>query len=712
MATRNYFSLRNKLLVLFSLAIIIMFACNAYLMTSSKNKTTEEVKARAEKELIKRGKAYCNIVIEGDGIINDIKGENSQTDSNLYAIVKKVKNSDTDIKELIVMNNNDIALMHSDNSKIFKPIRDEIATLARNAKKYNYSFDHTNRHYVINSYMPIYESGINRKKIGYARVTIETPVSYLNSDYITNISLSGILLVILVLIVGFMLHKSTQPIEKLIDALSSSSVGDELDCFGDSVVDEASSLTVVFNKHTKSFNSAIVNIADFSSKLSGVNKDVNKSSKRFYDSAQRQSGLVESSLEQITKINLSVKNIFKSLEHLSGFSRENLLLTNDIIQKNVLVSNATDNVDVLILSITGAMDELATITKKVAEDVGLLSHVSGKALNSANSANSVLSTIESNANEAAALSESVTSKASELGQVSVQNSIDSMKRIKATVTQATSVIDVLGTRSIEIGKILTVINDIAEQTNLLALNAAILASSAGEYGKGFNVVANEIRELSERTAASTKEIKKLIKTVLSEVTEATAAMNQSKRYVDEGEQLSLNTFEALNSVLDISRKSTLKAQDIKSETTKQVENLKEVVLYIKNIVNMVETIKKETDEQKVSTSGVLHVTQDLRKKSDLLKINSNEQSRSLRKITSALSDYSHIINNTLNSMIQYSEVNENVLSSIREINNISTDSLSNAKDLSNVAEIMSKYSDGLNSVLLKYNIPLNSTHNS
>ena len=108
----------------------------------------------------------------------------------------------------------------------------------------------------------------------------------------------------------------------------------------------------------------------------------------------------------------------------------------------------------------------------------------------------------------------------------VRETIDGMEQIRQSVVESNAVVSRLGERSVAIGKILNVIEDVAEQTNLLALNAAILAAQAGEYGKGFSVVAAEIRDLSERTASSTRDIANLIRSVQEEVDNALKAMSR------------------------------------------------------------------------------------------------------------------------------------------------------------------------------------------
>src|SRR3972149_10944160 len=110
--------------------------------------------------------------------------------------------------------------------------------------------------------------------------------------------------------------------------------------------------------------------------------------------------------------------------------------------------------------------------------------------------------IENHARQSVKLSNEV-AKESERGVISVELTHVGMEKIKEAVSSIAMVIEELDKRSKEIGKIVKVIDDVAMETNLLALNATILASQAGEHGKGFSVVADEIRELSERTAVST-----------------------------------------------------------------------------------------------------------------------------------------------------------------------------------------------------------------
>ena len=158
------------------------------------------------------------------------------------------------------------------------------------------------------------------------------------------------------------------------------------------------------------------------------------------------------------------------------------------------------------------------------------------------------------------------SEKAKAGEAAVNKSIGESTAISQTVNASATVMKNLGEKSAQIGEIILVINDIADQTNLLALNAAIEAARAGEQGRGFAVVADEVRKLAERTAKATSEIGTMIRSVQDEVNEAITSMDTATRRVDTGVALSSEAGSTLREI--VSSVDTLQAmvQQIASAT--------------------------------------------------------------------------------------------------------------------------------------------------
>jgi methyl-accepting chemotaxis protein len=143
-----------------------------------------------------------------------------------------------------------------------------------------------------------------------------------------------------------------------------------------------------------------------------------------------------------------------------------------------------------------------------------------------------------------------TSRSAEEGETAINESVDDVKTIATTVEEFSGIVSSLGERSAQIGEIVGVINDIADQTNLLALNAAIEAARAGEQGRGFAVVADEVRGLAERTAKATLEINEMILAIQQEVARAVKSMEDGTKMVDKGVERSIRGKEIFHAIVD------------------------------------------------------------------------------------------------------------------------------------------------------------------
>ncbi|MHC5080648.1 MAG: methyl-accepting chemotaxis protein [Planctomycetota bacterium] len=159
-----------------------------------------------------------------------------------------------------------------------------------------------------------------------------------------------------------------------------------------------------------------------------------------------------------------------------------------------------------------------------------------------------LNTVIQNAGDALKMANVAVENARQGGDV-VNQTVKHMNAITITVANSAKIIRELGERSQGIGEIIRVIDDIADQTNLLALNAAIEAARAGEQGRGFAVVADEVRKLAERTTIATKEIAAMIRSIQAETNSAVAAMDEGIREVDKGAGLAVQAGVGLQKIV-------------------------------------------------------------------------------------------------------------------------------------------------------------------
>lgn len=195
-------------------------------------------------------------------------------------------------------------------------------------------------------------------------------------------------------------------------------------------------------------------------------------------------------------------------------------------------------------------------------------------------------------------------KAADSGLKAVQNAIGGMNAIRDQIQDTSKRIKRLGESSQEIGEITELISDITEQTNLLALNAAIQAASAGEAGRGFSVVAEEVQRLAERSADATRQIAALVKAIQVDTQDAVAAMERSTHGVVEGARLSDSAGTALSEIDTVSRELAELIESISSSASREAELANGVAENIQHIF----AVTEQTGE---STRNTAHQVREL-----------------------------------------------------------------------------------------------------
>ena len=194
----------------------------------------------------------------------------------------------------------------------------------------------------------------------------------------------------------------------------------------------------------------------------------------------------------------------------------------------------------------------------------------------------------------------------------MEKATDGLNRINTTIHSSGEIIDALGSRADNIGKIIEVIDDLAEQTNLLALNAAIEAARAGEHGLGFAVVADEVRKLAEKSAQSTKEISELIQSIQKEARRAVENMEKSTSIVNEGLNLGQDLNAALRKISNVVTEVYKFAQEIGAATNEQSHGSSQIARATTRLNELTHEINSAVEEQASGAQAVVKAMERMR----------------------------------------------------------------------------------------------------
>ena len=300
-------------------------------------------------------------------------------------------------------------------------------------------------------------------------------------------------------------------------------------------------------------------------------------------------------LSELANGDLTVKATVS--EDITGAIADSVNFTTDELRKLVIaVSTAAQQV-------SKATAEAGSITKKLL----VAAQRQSEEINQAGDAVELMTTsireVDASASrsaEAARQTLVVTSQ----GTTAVQNSIAGMDGIREQIQETSKRIKRLGESSQEIGEIVDLISDITEQTNVLALNAAIQAASAGEAGRGFSVVAEEVQRLAERSADATKQIGQLVKAIQNDTHDAVAAMEITTQGVVEGARLADNAGQSLREIEQTTHELASLVNSISVSTQMQTEMARELADVTKQILEITEQTSDGTNRTSASVAQV------------------------------------------------------------------------------------------------------------
>lgn len=646
---------------------------------------------------------FVKTTVLGDGIKRDISktldlGLPLEGLSGVNEKLKRLVEENKGIGYSMIVDNKGKILFHSDENMVGKNIEgvetlkvDEVITKA------------TGGYY--ETTIPLFDP--DRKPAGLVKVALKAgEVSAQISSMLLNaITVAVIGFVIVIGLVAFFITRFiTKPITMVTSTALDIARGDFTREIEVSSKDEVGGLGEAINRMIQNLSEIISRFKSAATNVSMASEQIAINSKKMAEGSKTQAEAVEKTSASVQQLNSSIKEIADSAVILSTSAEETSSSVLEIGSSIEEVAQSASALSSAISEATSSAEEIVASVKEVARSMEVLEESISETGAAASEIDAAIRTVVENSKESAKLADKVVTEASDLGMVSVVDAIEGMDRIRESVKKVGESVNLLGERSWEISKIITVIDDVTAKTNLLALNAAILSAQAGEHGKGFSVVAEEIRDLSEKTSSSTKEISNLIKTIQRDTQDAVATMKEGLVRADEGGKLVHKAGDALREIILSSQQSQDAAKGIESAAVEQARGVRQVAEAVEKVRDMTGQIAKATRELKSGTDQIVKVMEIVSDISKQVKKATSEQSKGSKQIGLVADNTAERTQLIAKATKDQKIGSETILKSIDEVRAVAIEGMEIASEIDMAMEALRKEAEDLKREIEKFTI--------
>ncbi len=430
--------------------------------------------------------------------------------------------------------------------------------------------------------------------------------------------------------------------------------------------DELGELSRVFSGTVTSLRTTVSRVAEAADRIEATASETAAVSESVAAVTADQVSGIQQASSSMEAINSQVGEIADSARALNGSVEES---SSSILELGASGKDLNDTAETLssrVEEVSSSIEQMVRSVQQVSEITETLAEACDETSSSMEEMAGSLRETDATAEETARLSREVVSSA-ENGQAKVRQTIEGMDAIRVATETAEQVIRNLGARTNEIGAIVDVIDDVADETNLLALNAAIIAAQAGEQGKAFSVVADEIKDLADRVFTSTKEIGSLIRAVQDEGDNAIGAIELGTRSVASGVDLSAEAGVSLEEITRASRESGSRIQEIVGAMRGQAAAASHVVELMQRVGSGVTQIRRAALDQDAGNQVVYRSATTMREVAHQVRGTTEEQARGSGRIRESIEEVRNAVEQINNALQEQTAVCKTVVEFLEEV---------------------------------------------
>jgi methyl-accepting chemotaxis protein len=353
------------------------------------------------------------------------------------------------------------------------------------------------------------------------------------------------------------------------------------------------------------------------------------------EAVTRTHSAVEAMTGNLRAIAHDVEVLSEAARQSSGAIQEMTSLNQEVLRQVVSMTQSVDET-------TSSIEQMAESIREVAQSVEAQSTDAARTSRSMAEMDQAIRKVQATANESSSLSELVRGNA-EQGAEAVGRVLRGIQRIEKQGQEVLRAMAGLDQKVRSVGMILNLIDEIAEQVNLLSLNAAIIAAQAGEHGKTFAVVADEIKELADRTTASTREISELVKSIQIESQNAARAVEQAARNIEGGVRLTSQAEEALGKIVESAAKGAAMAKTIARATQDQAHGSEIVTEAARHIADAVGHVAGAASQQARASDLITRSALRMREITQNVDSSCHAEARAAEEVSRALERISRMV---------------------------------------------------------------------